>query len=92
MSDVKNELKEVIVETMIPETDDYLKELHEGYTNKTISDEDKETMRDMESFQVELQNILLLIEEDKITNQEAQDVYEKITAMLHESDSSNHSS
>ncbi|MDC0932717.1 hypothetical protein OAR97_02610 [Arcobacteraceae bacterium] len=92
MPNIKNELKQVIVKTMIPETEDYLEELHEGYETKTISDEDKETMRDMESFLVELQNILQLVDEDKITDEEAQDVHEKITAMLHESDESNHSS
>lgn len=90
MSDIKNELKQVIVETMIPETEDYLKELHESYENKTILDEEKETIRDMESFLVELQNILLLVEENKITDEEAQDVYEKITSMLNEHEENNH--
>jgi len=79
MSDIKNELKEIISETMIPETEDYLEELHEE-----ITEENKETMRDMESFLVELQNILLAIKEDKITDDEAQEVYDKITAMLNE--------
>jgi len=79
MSDIKNELKKVIAETMIPETEDYLEELHEN-----ITEENKETIRDMESFLVELQNILLAIEENKITEEEAEEVYEKITAMLDE--------
>ena len=52
MSNIKNELKKVIAETMIPETEDYLEELHEN-----ITEENKETIRDMESFLVELQNI-----------------------------------
>jgi len=90
MTDIKNELKQVIVETMIPETEDYLEELHESYGNKTIEDDDKETIRDMESFLVELQNILLLIEENKITDEEAKDVYEKIIAMLNEHDEESH--
>jgi len=90
MTDIKKELKQVIVETMIPETEDYLEELHESYGNKTLADEDKETIRDMESFLVELQNILLLIEENKITDEEAKDVYEKIIAMLNEHDEESH--
>jgi len=90
MSEIKNELKQVIVETMIPETEDYLKELHTAYEEATISDEDKETIRDMESFLVELQNIVLLVDENKITDEEAEDVYEKITSMLNEHDEENH--
>ncbi|MGB3750978.1 MAG: hypothetical protein WA945_05375 [Arcobacteraceae bacterium] len=79
MSDIKKELKQIIAETMIPETEDYLEELHEN-----ITEENKESIRDMESFLVELQNILLAIEENKITDDEAQEVYDKITAMLDE--------
>jgi len=90
MTDIKNELKQVVVETMIPETEDYLEELHEGYDNKTISNEEKEIMRDMESFLVELQNIVLLVDENKITDEEAQDVHEKIMAMLNEHNEENH--
>jgi len=90
MSNIKNELKKVVTETMIPETEEYLEELHSQYQNNTLSDEDKEVIRDMESFLVELQNILLLIKENKITDEEAQDVYEKITAMLDEHTEESH--
>jgi len=84
MSDIKNELKQIIAETVLPESEDYLSELNEGYKNKTISKEDEEVIRDMESFLVELQNILLAIEEKKITDKEAEDIYAKITLMLNE--------
>ena len=84
MSDIKNQLKQVITETVIPETEEYLEELHEGYETTTLSDEDKEIIRDMESFLVELQNILLLIEENKITDDEAKEVFEKIMDMINE--------
>ena len=90
MSNIKNELKKVVTETMIPETEEYLEELHSQYENNTLSDEDKEVIRDMESFLVELQNILLLIEENKITDEEAQNVYDKITAMLNEHTEESH--
>jgi len=90
MTDIKNKLKQIIVETVLPESEDYLKELHTTYENTTISDEDKEVMRDMESFLVELQNILLAIEENKITDEEAQSVYEKITTMINEHSEENH--
>ena len=84
MIDIKHKLKQIIVETIVPESEDYLKELHISYENKTISEEEKETIRDMESFLVELQNILLLIEKNKITDQEADEVYVKISNMLNE--------
>ena len=84
MSEIKNQLKQVITETVIPESEEYLEELHKSYENKTISDEDKEIIRDMESFLVELQNILLLLEENKITDEEAKEVYEKIMHMINE--------
>ena len=90
MSEIKNKLKQIITETMIPESEDYLEELHLEYENKDITEEDKETMRDMESFLVELQNILLLIEENKISDEEAQDVYDKITTMLNEHQDEDH--
>ena len=84
MSEIKNKLKQIITETMIPESEDYLEELHLEYENKDITEEDKETMRDMESFLVELQNILQAIEENKITDSEATEVYEKIMGMIDE--------
>ncbi len=90
MSNIKNELKKVVTETIIPETEEYLEELHSQYENNTLSDEDKEVIRDMESFLVELQNILLLIKENKITDEEAQNVYEKITVMLDEHTEESH--
>jgi len=90
MTDIKNKLKQIIVDTMIPESEEYLEELHTTYENTTISDEDKEVMRDMESFLVELQNILLLIEENKITDEEAQSVYEKISIMISEHSEEKH--
>jgi len=84
MTDIQNELKKIVLETMIPETEEYLEELQEEYKNTKIPEEEKETIRDMESFLVELQNILLLIEEKKITDEQAQEVYEKIVAMINE--------
>jgi len=84
MIDIQNELKKIVLETMIPETEEYLEELQEEYKNTKIPEEEKETIRDMESFLVELQNILLLIEEKKITDEQAQEVYEKIVAMINE--------
>lgn len=86
MSEIKNNLKQIITETMIPESEAYLQELHQGYENSNISADDKEAIEDMESFLVELQNILLAIKENKISDEEAGDIYEKIITMLSEHD------
>ena len=47
-------------------------------------DDDKKTVKDVELFIEELSQILKLIEEDKITDEEAQTIYEKIRVMLDE--------
>jgi len=85
MTEIKNKLKKIVTETMIPETEDYLEELH-----TSTSDGDKEVMRDMESFLVELQNILLVIEENKITDEEAEGIYQKIMNMINEHQEESH--
>jgi succinate dehydrogenase/fumarate reductase flavoprotein subunit len=84
MSDIKKDLQQVIEETMLPESEAYLEELHEEYKKGVIDDEDKEAIQDLESFLVELQNILLAIEEDKISDDEADEIYTKIITMLNE--------
>jgi hypothetical protein len=84
MNNIKNDLKEIILNTMIPESEAFLEELHNGYDNSDITKEDQEAIEDMESFLVELNNILLAIKENKITDDEAQDVYEKIIALINE--------
>jgi CO dehydrogenase/acetyl-CoA synthase beta subunit len=84
MYNIKEELKKVITETMIPESEAFLEELHELLENKTATEDDMEAIKDMESFLVELQNILLAIENDTIDDEEGQEIFEKIQAMLDE--------
>ena len=84
MTEIKEELKNIILETMIPESEEYLKELHKEYKETVIPEEEKEAIRDMESFLVELQNILLAIEQNKITDDEAHEIFQKITIMINE--------
>jgi molecular chaperone DnaK (HSP70) len=84
MDNIKEDLKKVIVETMIPESEAFLEELHELLENKTATDDDMEAIKDMESFLVELQNILLAIDNDSLTDEQAEEVLEKIQAMLDE--------
>jgi predicted secreted Zn-dependent protease len=90
MNSIKNDLKEIILNTMIPESEAFLEELHTGYNNSNITQEDQEAIEDMESFLVELKNILLAIEKDKISDDEAKDVYERILALINEHEEDTH--
>ena len=90
MSEVKQNLKDIVEETMIPEVEEYLEELHKLLEEEKAEEDDMNAIREMESFLVELQNIVLLVDENKITDEEAQDVHEKIMAMLNEHNEENH--
>jgi hypothetical protein len=49
------------------------------------TEDDMDAIKEMESFLVELQNILLAIDEDKMNDEQATEVYEKIMDLLKES-------
>lgn len=87
MSQVKNDLKDVVETTMIPEVEEYLNDLHKLLEDKTANEDDMEAIKEMESFLVELQNILLAIEEEKISDEQAGEVYQNILNLLEESKS-----
>jgi hypothetical protein len=46
-----------------------------------------EEVRDMESFLVELQNIIYAVNEGKIDDEQAKEIYEKIQGLIKESHS-----
>lgn len=85
MSEVKQNLKDIVEVTMIPEVEDYLDDLHKLLKEEKASEDDMDAIRDMESFLVELQNILLVIEEDKLDDEKASEVYHNILNMIEES-------
>lgn len=85
MSQIKNDLKDVVEATMIPEVESYVEDLHKLLEDKTANEDDMEAIKEMESFLVELQNILLAIEEDKISDEQASEVYQNILNLLEES-------
>lgn len=85
MSEVKEKLKSIVEETMIPEVDAYMMDLHTLLESKKATDDDMEAIKEMESFLVELQNILQAIQEDKISDEQAQEVYQNILKLLDES-------
>ncbi|WP_072682067.1 hypothetical protein [Arcobacter sp. LA11] len=85
MSEVKQNLKDVVEATMIPEVEDYLEDLHKLLEEEKASEDDMDAIREMESFLVELENILLVLEENKISDEEANKVYQNILGMIEES-------
>lgn len=85
MSEVKQNLKNIVEETMIPEVEEYLEDLHKLLEEEKASDDDMDAIREMESFLVELENILLVLKENKISDEEADQVYQNILRMIEES-------
>lgn len=62
MENIKKELKKVIEDVMLPESEDYSKELASLITKENVNKED------IDAFIDELKNILEIIEEDKLSN------------------------
>lgn len=87
MTQIKKDLLEVVENMMIPEVEAYLDDLHIIIEKKEQTDETMEEVRDIESFLVELQNIIYAIKEDKIDDEQASEVYEKIQGLIEESHS-----
>ncbi len=84
MENLRIKLRDLVVDVMIPESEVFLEELHKEVENKTANEDDMEAIKDMESFLVELQNIVTAIDEDNMSDEEVQVVYEKISTMLEE--------
>jgi hypothetical protein len=85
MSEIKENLQDVVQNTMIPEVEAYLEDLMQLLEQQKATEDDMDAIKEMESFLVELQNILLAIDEDKMNDEQATEVYEKIMDLLKES-------
>ena len=84
MENIKEELKKVIEEVMLPESEDYSKELANLIVRNEARQDDIEAKEDIDSFIEELKNILKIVKENKLSNEEAEGIYEKIITMLNE--------
>ncbi|MDD3008860.1 MAG: hypothetical protein RBR70_06065 [Arcobacter sp.] len=84
METIKEKLKDIVENLMIPEVEAYLEDLYKLLETNSQTDDDKEAMEEMESFLVELQNILAVIEEDKTPDSEYQRIYDYIVQNLEE--------
>ncbi len=85
MSEIKENLQDVVQNTMIPEVEAYLEDLMKLLEQNSATEDDMNAIKEMESFLVELENILLAISENKMNDEQAHEVYEKIMELLEES-------
>ena len=84
MTEIKEKLKDVVENVMIPEVEDYLEDLYKLLETNSQTEDDKEAIDEMESFLVELQNVLAVIEENKTEDSEYQRIYDYIMQNLDE--------
>ncbi|WP_044415646.1 hypothetical protein [Halarcobacter anaerophilus] len=84
MTKIKQDLLEVVEATMIPEVEAYIEDLHKIIEKKEHTDDTMDEVREMESFLVELQNIIYAVNENKIDDEQAQEIYEKIEKLIEE--------
>lgn len=85
MSKIKYKLEQLVKETVIPQVESYLEEQHILLENNSAKEDDIIAIREMESFLVELENILLVIKEDKLNDDEAKTVFDKIEKLIEKS-------
>jgi hypothetical protein len=85
MPTIKEELKEIVEVTMIPEVELYLEDLLKLLENNEATDDDMDAIKEMESFMVELQNIVEAINTNQMNEAQAAEVYDKIMDLLDES-------
>jgi hypothetical protein len=90
MPEIKEKLKDLVETVMIPEVEDYLEDLYKLLETNSQTQDDKEAMEEMESFLVELQNVLAVIEENKTEDSEYQRIYDYIMKNLEEHEHGHH--
>ncbi|MFA7092709.1 MAG: hypothetical protein WC149_12820 [Arcobacteraceae bacterium] len=85
MSTIKDDLQDVVKNTMIPEVEAYLEDLMLLLEQNKATEDDMDAIKEMESFLVELENILFAIKENQMNDIQAAEVYDKIMDLLKES-------
>ena len=82
MSEVKQNLQEIIESKMIPECKAYLDDLHNIMDNQTATQDDQEAIKEMQDFMQELEQILQALTNDQLTDEDAQIILSKIYDLL----------
>ncbi|QKJ26273.1 hypothetical protein [Aliarcobacter cibarius] len=84
MENIKIKLKDVIQTVMIPESQEFIKELKEVLKKEEQIENDINALVDMKSFIIELQDIISAIDKNLLSDAEAEEIYNKINHMLEE--------
>jgi len=87
MTEIKEKLKNIVKNRMLPEVETYTVDLHQLLEDNTATNDDMTVIKEMESFMVELQNILEAIDRDMISDVQAQEVYGNMIDLINESES-----
>lgn len=82
--DIKIKLKDLVEQTVIPEVEAYLEDLHKLLEKNEQTDEDLEIIKDMESFLVELHNVIAVINENSLEDNEYENIFNKIMKNIKE--------
>ncbi|NQY23272.1 MAG: hypothetical protein HRT41_04520 [Campylobacteraceae bacterium] len=85
MSEIKEKLQTAIKEMMVPEIQGYIKELNTLVKDEEDSEDDLKALEEMYGLLEELESILLAIEDNKITDEEASEVHDNILKLMEES-------
>lgn len=85
MTDIKVDLKNLVENEVLPNVEAYIEDLHKLLENNTQTEEDMTIVKEMESFMVELQNIIEAIESDKINDEQSKEVYDNMMKLINES-------
>ena len=86
MTEIKTNLRNIVQNTMLPEVESYTEDLHKLLANKTATSDDMTVIKEMESFMVELQNIVEAIDKDMISDVQAKEVYGNMMDLISESE------
>ena len=87
MSEIIEKLDTSIKEMMIPEVQDYIKDINKLIEEKKAKEDDYIALEEMESMYEDLVDIVLAIEENKISDEEAEYIYQNILILMDESKS-----
>ena len=90
MENIKEELKNVITDVMLPESEGYLEDLNISIKNEQASADDLVAKEDIEAFISELKTIIEVVDEGELSDDEAEGIYEKIINMLNEHEEEEH--
>lgn len=88
MSEIKEDLLEVVEDVMIPEVESYIADLHKLIEDKEADEDTMEEVKEMESFLVELQNVVLAVNENKLDDKQAEEIYDNISKLIEENQES----